>query len=419
MIRVYGDSMLDTWIYGEVDRVSPEAPVVVLKKTHKKYSAGGAANVSENLVNLGNNVKIYSACADDGEGDILLSLIKSQKEFDRNHSTTTQKIRMVDTSGKHIMRLDIEDYYYKNNIIKTLTSDLNKNDILVVSDYNKGTVKENTISTLKKHCINILVDPKQHPSFYRDAWLVKPNIKEFESWVGEFTHEKAFLLMKEYNWNWLVLTAGANGLYVFKSTGESRHYQEPVREVADVTGAGDVVIAVIAHCLNQGLDVYKSAEIACYAAARSVERRGVTLITADDLVKGTIFTNGCFDILHLGHLKLLEAARSKGKRLVVGLNSDASVKRLKGPTRPINSQEKRKAQLEALPWVDEVIVFEEDTPIDLIKKINPDLIVKGGDYTVDQVIGNHLTQVYIFPTMGNFSTTDIIEKSNENFSNRS
>jgi D-beta-D-heptose 7-phosphate kinase/D-beta-D-heptose 1-phosphate adenosyltransferase len=417
MIRIYGDSILDTWIYGSVDRVSPEAPVVILKESQVKNSAGGAANVSENLVNLGNTAKLYSACALDDAGNTLTSLVRSQKFFDQTHSVTTHKTRMVDSSGKHIMRLDREECYYKNNLIDQLIQDLSKNDILVVSDYNKGTIKEDTVAKLKDRCVNILVDPKQHPSYYRDAWLVKPNMKEFESWVGEFTCEKAFLLMQEYNWHWLVVTAGANGLYVFKSTGEFRHYSEPVREVADVSGAGDIVIAVIAHCLDQGLDVYKSAEIACYAAARSVERQGITLVELNDLVKGTVFTNGCFDILHLGHLRLLEAARSKGKKLIVGLNSDASVKRLKGNHRPINSQDKRKAQLEALPWVDQVIVFDEDTPLDLIKKINPDLIVKGGDYTVDQVIGNHLAQVYIFPSIKDFSTTDIIEKSNENFSN--
>ena len=417
MIKVYGDSMLDTWIYGEVNRVSPEAPVVVLNQTLVKNSAGGAANVSENLVNLGNTVKLYSACAQDNAGDTLVTLIRSQKVFDQTHSVTTHKTRMVDSSGKHIMRLDQEEYYKKNSLIDQLIKDLFKNDLLIISDYNKGVIKEDTVVKLKDYCVNILVDPKQHPSFYANAWLVKPNMKEFESWVGKFTHEKAFLLMQEYNWHWLVVTAGANGLYVFKSTGEFRHYSEPVREIADVTGAGDIVIAVIAHCLDQGLDVYKSAEIACYAAARSVERQGITLVELNDLVKGTVFTNGCFDILHLGHLRLLEVARSKGKKLIVGLNSDASIKRLKGNHRPINSQDKRKAQLEALPWVDQVIVFDEDTPLDLIKKINPDLIVKGGDYTVDRVIGNHLAQVYIFPTIKDFSTTDIIEKSNENFSN--
>lgn len=409
MIRVYGDSMLDSWVYGAVDRVSPEAPVVILKETYKRHSAGGAANVSENLVNLKNNVTLYSAAATDHAGNILDSLLRSYKVFDNSHTVTTEKIRMVDISGKHIMRLDREESYLKNSIVDKLIAEVDKTDILIISDYAKGTVKEDTVAKLKSHCANILVDPKQHPSYYKDAWLVKPNINEFESWVGEFTYEKAFLLMQEYHWHWLVVTAGANGLYVFKSTGESKHFKESVREVADVTGAGDIVIAVLAHCLNQGLDVYKSAEIACYAAARSVEKQGATLVTLNDLIKGIVFTNGCFDILHLGHLKLLEAAKAKGQKLIVGINSDASIKRLKGNARPINSQEKRKAQLTALPWVDEVIVFDEDTPIALIKKLNPDLIVKGGDYNTETVVGNHLAQVYIFPIVNDFSTTSIIE----------
>lgn len=409
--------MLDTWVIGDVDRISPEAPVVVLKENQKKHSAGGAANVSENLFNLGNDTKLYSVCSNDEPGKILISLIKSQKIFDLCHTLTTQKSRMVSTSGLHIMRLDREEYYRNNKIIKLMIPDLDKNDILVISDYNKGTVKKDTVSLLTKYCKKILVDPKQHPSYYKGAWLVKPNIKEFESWVGEFSDKKAFSLIQQYKWNWLIVTAGDRGLYVYNNQGEVNHYQEPVREVADVTGAGDIVMAVLAHCLNQELNVYKSAEIACYAAARSVEKKGVSLVSHRDLIKGTVFTNGCFDILHLGHLKLLEAARSKGKKLIVGLNSDSSIKKLKGSTRPINSQEKRKSQLEALPWVDEVIIFDEITPIDLIKKINPDLIVKGGDYSIDQVIGHDLAQVYIFPTIENISTTDIIKKSNENSSN--
>lgn len=419
MIKVYGDIMLDRWIQGSINRISPEAPVPVLHEEEVGYNAGGAANLALNIKSLGNSVELYGVCSDDAEGKILIELLDVNKvHLDMTHTVTTTKTRLVDNSGQHVCRWDREELYTSTDLIEQCANDLEKDDILCISDYAKGVVRSSTVARLKKYCDTILVDPKQEPNFYKGAFVFKPNIKYWNAYFGSLDIQDVPRIMKEYKWEWVVLTCGAAGIYVVNKDGKYRHYQEPVREVADVTGAGDTVLAVIAHCIAQGMDVYRASEFACYAGARMVERRGVGLVTVDDLVKGVVFTNGVFDILHTGHFKLLEAARSKGSRLIVGINSDASVKRLKGESRPINTLEKRISQLEMLPWVDEVIPFEEDTPLELIKGIRPDLIVKGGDYTVEQVVGHEYAPVYIVPTEEGYSTTDIIKKSNENTSNR-
>lgn len=419
MIKVYGDIMLDRWIQGSIQRISPEAPVPVLQEEEVGHNAGGAANLALNIKSLGNSVELYGACSDDQEGKTLVSLLNVDKvHLDMTHSITTTKTRLVDNSGQHVCRWDRETFYNKQDLLEQCIDNLQKEDILCVSDYAKGVVRKSTVATLRKYCNTILVDPKQEPSFYIGAFVFKPNIKYWKSYFGSLDLENISAIMKQYKWEWIVLTCGAAGIYVINSDGKYRHYQEPVREVADVTGAGDTVLAVIAHCIAQGMDVYRAGEFACYAGARMVERRGVGLVTVDDLVKGVVFTNGVFDILHTGHFKLLEAAKNKGSKLIVGINTDASVKRLKGENRPINTLGKRISQLEMLPWVDEVIPFEEDTPLELIKGIRPDLIVKGGDYKIEEVVGHEYAPVYIVPTEEGYSTTSIIEKSNENISNR-
>lgn len=411
--------MLDRWIQGSIQRISPEAPVPVLHEEEVGHNAGGAANLALNIKNLGSSVELYGACSDDQEGKTLISLLEVDKvHLDMSHSVTTTKTRLVDNSGQHVCRWDREKEYTKPDLLEQCKDNLQKDDILCVSDYAKGVVRRSTILQLRKYCNTILVDPKQTPEIYKRANVFKPNIKYWTDYFGELNLEDVPRIMKEYEWEWVVLTCGAAGMYVFNSEGKYRHYQEPVREVADVTGAGDTVLAVIAHCLSQGMDVYRASEFACYAGARMVERRGVGLVSVDDLVKGVVFTNGVFDILHTGHFKLLQAARSKGSKLVVGINTDASVKRLKGDERPINTLKKRISQLEILPWVDEVIPFEEDTPLELIKGISPDLIVKGGDYNVEEVVGHDYAPVYIVPTEEGYSTSEIIEKTNENTSNR-
>ena len=192
--------------------------------------------------------------------------------------------------------------------------------------------------------------------------------------------------------------------------GEYKHFQEEVKEVADVTGAGDTVLAVIVYGYEKGMDIFDACELACYGAARNVEKRGVAVISKQELHGKIVWTNGVFDILHIGHLKLLRHAHSLGDTLIVGINSDASVKRLKGDLRPINDQETRKQLLLELGFIDEVIIFDEETPLEIIEEVKPDVIVKGGDYTIETTVGNHLAEVVIFPTVQGHSTSSIIKK---------
>ena len=423
MIKVIGDIMLDRWIHGNANRLSPESPVPVLLESYQSSNLGGAANVAVNLANLNMKCEIFGAIAEDANGVECLRLLYEHPNIDphiiRNHSVTTTKTRLVSQSGQHIMRWDSEEKYTGKQVYDRVTQIKSATDLLIVSDYNKGVINSNIIQWANIKGIKTFVDPKQSPEIYRDAWLVKPNLKEYEEWDGKFDPYKAANLCRKHNWEWIVVTCGAEGLYTIHRDGDSWHYKEAVREVADVTGAGDCVMAVLVWGFMQGMTIPDAAETACYAAARNVEHRGVVPVSLKDVKREIVFANGCFDIIHFGHIHLLKSAKALGKRLIVGVNSDASVKKLKGDTRPINSQEVRLAQVKALPYVDEAYIFNEDTPYELIKKVKPDIIVKGGDYTKDEVVGNDLARIEIIPLLEGFSTTKIIESMmNENSSNR-
>jgi D-beta-D-heptose 7-phosphate kinase/D-beta-D-heptose 1-phosphate adenosyltransferase len=412
MIRVYGDIMLDRWIFGNADRISPEAPIPILKETEQKYSIGGAGNLALNISSINGDVSLYGVISSDKEGYKsieLLDVTNLHSNLTMDSPMTTTKTRLVGDNGQQLLRWDRETTFHSVEGFKRLVNDTTQSDIICVSDYAKGTVNKNTVTELLKKTDKVLVDPKQEPEIYKGAFLVKPNMKEYVSWFGVFKKETALLKMREYNWKNLVVTDGANGIHVLDENKKYFHFKEPVHEVADVTGAGDTVLSVIAYGIERSMSIAECCKMACYAAARTVERRGVVVITKDDLKPKLVWTNGVFDILHEGHFQLLKFAKSKGQYLVVGINSDASTKRLKGENRPINNQLQRQINLKLLPWVDEVIIFDEDTPINVIKKYNPDLIIKGGDYTIETVVGHEQYPVEIFPTVEGNSTTKIIE----------
>ena len=412
MILVYGDIMLDRWIIGQADRISPEAPVPILLEEQQDFSIGGAGNLAVNIQSINGDVKLYGSIGQDKEGYKILELLGNTNVtpyIANDHLITTTKTRLVSQNGQHIVRWDREQKYIGENAFNRLFSDATINDVICISDYNKGTVTNDTVSQLTDKGCMCLVDPKQDPSFYKHAYLVKPNMKEYIEWFGEFTKDKALIKMQEHYWEWLVVTDGANGLHVLHKNGDYAHYKEPVQEVADVTGAGDTVLAIIAYGIERQMDIFEACQLACYGAARIVEQRGVAVITKKDLNKGVVFTNGVFDILHVGHLKLLKHAKTLGNKLIVGINSDASVKRIKGDQRPINDQHKRKEALLELGFIDDVVVFGEDTPLNAIEDIKPDIIVKGGDYIPETVVGNHLAEVVIFPTVQGHSTTKTID----------
>ena len=415
MIKIIGDVMLDSWIEGDCDRVSPEAPVIVLKEKTKDFNVGGAGNLALNLSNLGTDTWLYGAVGKDIAGHKIIEILLQNNISSRvcqDAEMTTTKTRMVGQNGQHLLRVDKELSYTKSTVEDELLKDLVDTDTVLISDYNKGVIQKDTVQKILTKCKNVYVDPKQGFSRYIGAFLVKPNMKEYVEWFGEFNYVDAKDYLKEYDWEWLVVTDGADGIHIVNST-DHWHCKEEVLEVADVSGAGDTVMAIIAHGLNKGKTVPDSCALACYGASRVVEKRGVTVVTKDDLNRGVVWTNGVFDILHTGHLKLLRHAATLGKKLIVGINSDNSVKRLKGETRPINDEFKRKEQLEQLGFIDEVVIFDGDTPIDEITKIRPDIIVKGGDYTVETVVGHKIARVEIFPIVEGYSTTETIEKLNE------
>lgn len=411
MIRIYGDIMLDRWIYGETNRLSPEAPVPVLLQKTTKENVGGAGNVAVNLSSLGICSYLHGTIGDDAEGNSIRNILKSKNvhyHFCYSPVTTT-KTRLV-SNNHHIVRLDNEQYYNNDMSLSSMLSDTNEHDVVLVSDYAKGCVETNTIKSILQKTKLVMVDPKLDAERYANAWLVKPNRSEFEKWAGEFSEQKAAELIDRYNWQWLVVTLGKDGIFVINRDKEKRYYKEEVHDVVDVSGAGDTVFAVLAYCVHNGMDVFRAAEYACRAASRVVERSGVSLVTHSDLSNQTVFTNGCFDILHEGHYHLFRECQKLGKKIIVGLNSDRSVRELKGESRPIHSQDIRRQNLLDLGIFHDVVIFDESTPYDLIKRVRPDIIVKGGDYSLSEVIGKDISAVFLVEYLTGYSTTKIISE---------
>ena len=287
---------------------------------------------------------------------------------------------------------------------------INRNDIIIISDYAKGVVNKNFHSALiKKKCVT-LIDPKNKPEFYKGAYLVKPNLAKFEEWCGKFSKLKAFNLMKKMKWNWLIVTCGSKGVYVFNKKGVFNYYKVKQIKKPNVIGSGDIFFAGLISLCLRAYDIFSSSEIASFASTKLVSRPNERFLKKNDFKKDLVFTNGVFDILHKGHLGLLKFSRSLGNKLVVAINSDESVKKIKGKNRPLNNIKKRIDSLKKTKLVDEIIVFKEKTPIKIIKKIRPDVIVKGDDYKFKEVSGKKISNVILFPKLKNISTTTIIEK---------
>ena len=376
-VLVLGDIIIDTYIYGTSTRISPEAPVPVVTYNREVQTIGGAGLVYENLKSLGVDVELV---------DI----------FDE----ASVKTRVI-CDGHYVTRID-NDYHAdsKQYLDYILSRDFSDYEYVILSDYNKGTLDESLriIEHINKFDCKIIVDPKEHATQYKDAWLVKPNNSEFTKFG-----------FCQWQGNIITTNAGDNVL----ASIDGVEYNLPVAqvEVSDVTGAGDCFLAAFVYGFTKNYNYTQCLELAIKGSRRAVQHVGTHILTHSDIEERVIFTNGVFDIMHTGHFNLLKEARSLGDKLVVGLNSDASVKRLKGNARPINNIEKRVEQISILPWVDEVHVFEQDTPYELIKHIQPNLIVKGGDYTAETVVGHDLTDVHIIPTVDGYSTTQIIENS--------
>jgi D-beta-D-heptose 7-phosphate kinase/D-beta-D-heptose 1-phosphate adenosyltransferase len=376
-VLVLGDVIIDKYIYGTSERLSPEAPVPVVKYRREVESLGGAGLVYENLKSLGVDVTLFET----GQPSSI-------------------KTRVI-CDGHYITRIDDDISADGKAVLETIElQDFSEYEYVILSDYNKGVLDESLeiIEHINKFNCKIIVDPKEHANQYKDAWLVKPNYKEFDEFGFTF-------------WQSNIITTKAGDNVV--ATIDNVDYNIPVEsvEVSDVTGAGDCFLAAFVYGLTKQYNHKKCLELAVRGSREAVKHVGTHTLTISDIEERIVFTNGVFDILHTGHFELLAEAKSLGDKLVVGINSDASVKRLKGEDRPINDAVKRIRQLEILPWVDRVVLFSDDTPYELIKKLKPHVIVKGGDYTVEQVVGHDLAEVHLVPTVEGYSTTQIIEAS--------
>jgi D-beta-D-heptose 7-phosphate kinase/D-beta-D-heptose 1-phosphate adenosyltransferase len=376
-VLVFGDVIIDKYIYGTSSRISPEAPVPIVNIERISTSLGGAGLVHENLKSLGVDVTLL------------------QTEQPRSIKT-----RII-SDGHYITRLDEDENADSNAVLSNvLRSDFSQYDYVILSDYDKGVLDnaKQIIAHINSQGPKVIVDPKRYAHDYEGAWLVKPNHNEYTKF--EFDE-----------WKGNIITTDAG--YSVYATIDNIEYNIPVEpvEVSDVTGAGDCFMAGFVYGLTKGYTHKKCLEIAVKGSTESVKHSGTYILKQEDVEDTVVFTNGVFDILHVGHLKLLNYAKTLGNRLIVGINSDSSVKRLKGDLRPINDQATRKESLLELGFVDDVIVFEEDTPLETITKLEPDIIVKGGDYTFDTVVGNHLAKIVIFPIIEGHSTTRIIDEN--------
>ncbi|MCF6310146.1 MAG: D-glycero-beta-D-manno-heptose-7-phosphate kinase [Sulfurimonas sp.] len=464
-ILVIGDLMIDHYLWGSCERISPEAPVQVVDISKETTVLGGAGNVINNLKALGAQVSASSVIGNDDNGAELISMLKdidveSKNIIIQKSRKTSKKSRIIAVS-QQILRYDNEskdeiESLSVDAILNSLTGIISGFDSVILSDYGKGVLTEDLcqkiIKLCNEHSVKVLVDPKGDDfTKYRGAYLLTPNKKEAILATGidihdEETLKKALLKLKiECNLDVSLITLSEDGIATFDN--EVKISPTVAKEVFDVTGAGDTVIASIAFALSAGKTIEETASFSNLAAGVVVGKIGSATVTLDEIEeyeaslhkstsdahiksfeeidalvkrykdngKKVVFTNGCFDILHVGHVKYLQIAKSFGDILIVGLNSDESVTRLKGSTRPINIAEDRAYLLAALEAVDFVVPFGEDTPHDLIKRIEPDVLVKGGDYKGKDVVGTEFSkELKLVDFVDGKSTTKTIQKIQEN-----
>lgn len=450
-ILIIGDVMLDQYVSGSVSRISPEAPVPVVKVEKEWSTLGGAANVAANVASLGGQAVLVGLVGDDASSASIHEKCAGQgieHHLVKSAQPTITKTRIV--SGQQIVRVDREEELVwspdaKAQLESSLNSLVKACDIILLSDYAKGTLSDEVLKLIfnaaKENGKRVLVDPKREDwSAYKGAFLVTPNLLELGmtqdgkdiSIDDNQVVNACNSLRTKFEIQNIVATRSSYGMTVVAEKGV---LNIPTRalEVFDVSGAGDTVLAAFGVSLAQGKTVSESAFVANAAAGVVVSKRGTAVVHQTELEKfiksnaksisknelgdfknsvfgkKIVFTNGCFDVLHQGHRKLLKEAKALGDILVVGLNSDTSISRLKGAERPINGVAQRIDVLSALPDVDAVIVFEEDTPLELLQELRPNVLVKGGDYQPKEVVGkDEVDEVVIIPLVEGISTTKIM-----------
>ena len=463
-ITVLGDLMLDRYWFGAAKRISPEAPIPVINVQNNEDRLGGAANVALNLRSLGKEVILAGLIGKDSEGQRFTELceanhIHSNLLLKENFQTITQ-LRII-SSQKHMLRCDFEQSdqvsELDQNYIQQLLQMIEQSSIVILSDYQKGflTNPQPFIQHARKHKVPVIVDPKGNDfTKYNGATLLTPNRSEFEAIVGTTSSEddlltKAEQLRKSLNLDALLITRSEEGMTLIQKNEPPLTIPAKAHDVYAVTGAGDTVIATLVAMMAEGKPLTEATTIANIAASIVVGKLGASQVSIQELNRAIstqerahhlvltldelkeelktarahnetiVMTNGCFDLLHKGHVTYLNEARKLGDRLIVALNSDASVKRLKGDNRPIMDESSRATVLASLSAVDWVILFDENTPENVIQELLPDILVKGSDYTVDQIAGaqaviNNGGSVKLLNFVDGYSTTKAIEKISHN-----
>lgn len=463
-ILVIGDVMLDNYYFGKSTRISPEAPVPILLEDKNKKVLGGAANVALNLVSANQDVTLMTVVGNDLEGNTLIEMltnsnIRTDLIVKDKMRCTTVKNRYIGQNNMQMFRFDQENNIVlsesiSNKLIDLLKQSIVNFDLVIISDYNKGLLNVNNtkefIKIANDNNKKVIIDIKEAKyEKYYGAYLIKPNLKE----LSEITNmiiktdediEIACKKLKENtNCKYVLVTKGSEGMSLLKDN-EIINVSCASREVYDVTGAGDTVISYLSVGIANNYDLIDCINISNYAAGVKVSKMGTYAVTPSDIIdyvidsnnildedkiiniddlekklknntKKIVFTNGCFDIFHVGHLRYLKESSKYGDMLIVGVNSDKSVKRLKGSKRPIVPENERMELLSSLSFVSYVVLFDEDTPYEIIKKIKPDIITKGGDYKEEDVVGADIVKekngkVIICPLTTDKSTTNIIEK---------
>jgi D-beta-D-heptose 7-phosphate kinase/D-beta-D-heptose 1-phosphate adenosyltransferase len=466
-IVVVGDIMIDRYVTGRVERISPEAPVPVLVHSHDRAMAGGAANVAVNIVALGCDVRLVGAIGSDQNGEDLKNVL-AQTGVSGAHLVTDParpticKTRVV-SGRQQFFRIDREvtgrlPDQVEKAIVGSARAAMADADLVVISDYAKGVfsdaVLKQVIGAAKSLGKAVLVDPKRRTfEAYRGADLIKPNAGELSAASGMPCATDAEIaaageaVAKQFD-GMILVTRADSGMSLIRRDHPVRHFKSSVLEVADVSGAGDTALAALAVSMAEGRAIEDAVAISNVAASVAVSKFGTAIVSRAELDAAlarasgpkhhpgalatpstaaemaaawrrmgerVVFTNGCFDLIHTGHIELLTFAAREGDRLIVGLNTDASVRRLKGPTRPIQTELDRARIIGALRAVDLVVLFDEPTPLSLIDAISPDVLVKGADYTEDQVVGGDLVKsrggrVALFPLVEGRSSTRIVER---------
>lgn len=457
-VLVIGDAILDVYHLGRVDRISPEAPVPIVQVVKTEHKLGGAANVANNIIKLRNDTVLLGYTGKDHNAENIKKLLEaSYIKYDLiiTEQPTITKIRIV-SGVQQIVRVDFEEKYnvteqIEKEQLRLIEKMLHESDVIVLSDYGKGfvsaTVSRFVIDKVCESGKSIIIDPKGVDwDKYRGATVITPNLKELGEVVGErlANEDKAVErvgkeVMDKYELKYLLVTRSERGMTFF-TKDHVEHIRTTASQVYDVSGAGDTVVATLATALSSGYSWIDAVKLANKAAGVVVSKIGTEPILYEELErtvsefkedikiisqlelenlattlrvaeKKIVFTNGCFDIIHKGHIQYLQQAKEMGDILIVGLNSDSSIKRLKGEERPIKDQDERALILSSLGFVDYVVVFDEDTPYDIIRKIHPDILVKGGDYKIENVVGREFAkETVLIQFVQGYSTTETINK---------